>query len=251
MAELILSKKCSKCGSLKDATEFSKHGKSKDGLSSSCKCCIKVAAAAWYEANKDRVKEAVASYRAANLEKANAASSKWYAENKDKAKASQSARYAKNPNKYSAASAAWHKENPEKVKLAKASYRYSNRENIRIKSAVYRSANKEKRNIANAAYLSANPGLARVYKSNRRARKLEAGGSLSKGLAAKLFTLQKGKCPCCAQPLGGNYHLDHKMPLALGGSNTDDNMQLLRKRCNLQKNAKHPIDFMQQRGFLL
>jgi len=36
-----------------------------------------------------------------------------------------------------------------------------------------------------------------------------------------------------------------------GGSNTDDNMQLLRKLCNLQKHAKHPVDFMQERGFLL
>lgn len=35
------------------------------------------------------------------------------------------------------------------------------------------------------------------------------------------------------------------------GTNTDDNIQLLRKLCNLQKSAKHPVDFMQQRGFLL
>lgn len=55
----------------------------------------------------------------------------------------------------------------------------------------------------------------------------------------------------CGKPLGDAYHLDHVMPLALGGSNTDDNMQLLRDRCNLQKHAKHPVDFMQERGFLL
>jgi len=53
------------------------------------------------------------------------------------------------------------------------------------------------------------------------------------------------------QPLGDDFHMDHIMPIALGGSNTDDNMQLLRKECNLQKQAKHPIDFMQSRGLLL
>jgi 5-methylcytosine-specific restriction endonuclease McrA len=53
------------------------------------------------------------------------------------------------------------------------------------------------------------------------------------------------------QPLGDNYHLDHITPITLGGSNTDDNMQLLRQRCNNQKYNKHPIDFMQSRGFLL
>lgn len=56
---------------------------------------------------------------------------------------------------------------------------------------------------------------------------------------------------CCGLPLGDNYHIDHIMPLALGGSNTDDNIQLLRQRCNNQKCAKHPVDFMQSRGFLL
>jgi 5-methylcytosine-specific restriction endonuclease McrA len=81
--------------------------------------------------------------------------------------------------------------------------------------------------------------------------KKETGGKLSSKLAARLFVLQKGKCACCLQPLGDDYHIDHIMPLALGGTNTDDNIQLLRAKCNLQKNAKHPVDFMQQRGFLL
>jgi len=78
------------------------------------------------------------------------------------------------------------------------------------------------------------------------------GGELSKNLVAKLFKLQGGQCACgCGGDLGEDYHLDHRMPLALGGSNTDGNMQLLRKRCNLRKGAKHPIKFMQENGFLL
>lgn len=34
-------------------------------------------------------------------------------------------------------------------------------------------------------------------------------------------------------------------------TNTDDNIQLLRKLCNHKKGTKHPVDFMQERGFLL
>jgi 5-methylcytosine-specific restriction endonuclease McrA len=45
--------------------------------------------------------------------------------------------------------------------------------------------------------------------------------------------------------------MDHIVPLISGGTNTDDNIQLMRSRCNQQKSAKHPIDFMQSRGFLL
>lgn len=96
------------------------------------------------------------------------------------------------------------------------------------------------------------PEAVRTIRQNRRARKLAAGGTLSTDIAERLLKLQRGKCACgCDQPLGDDYHLDHRMPLALGGTNTDDNMQLLRKRCNLQKHAKHPVDFMQSRGFLL
>ena len=96
-----------------------------------------------------------------------------------------------------------------------------------------------------------NPDARRVLTQNRRAKIREIGGTLSKGLAEKLFALQRGKCACCGLPLGENYHMDHIMPLILGGKNEDANMQLLRQRCNNQKSAKHPVDFMQQRGFLL
>ena len=102
-----------------------------------------------------------------------------------------------------------------------------------------------------AAWQKANPEARRIISQNRRARKLANGGKLSKGLSAKLFKLQKGKCPCCNQPLGDDYHMDHIMPLAKGGANEDLNIQLLRQQCNQQKSAKDPIEFMQSRGKLL
>jgi len=126
--------------------------------------------------------------------------------------------------------------------------------------------NKEKARARYEAWKSANPGVAearaaewnakhpdrrRELTQNRRAKLRAIGGSLSKGLAEKLFALQKGKCACCCESLGQNYHLDHILPLALGGTNTDDNMQLLRQSCNSRKNARHPVDYMQSKGFLL
>lgn len=98
---------------------------------------------------------------------------------------------------------------------------------------------------------AANPNAARIKNNNYRARKRENGGMLSKDIAQKLLILQRGKCACCGKPLGKNYHLDHIVPVAKGGSNTDDNIQLLRSTCNHEKSAKDPIKFMQERGFLL
>ena len=86
---------------------------------------------------------------------------------------------------------------------------------------------------------------------NRRAKILGLGGKLSANIVKNLLFLQKGLCACCNKPLGKDYHLDHRMPLALGGSNEDSNMQLLLSRCNQQKGALHPIDFMRLRGFLI
>lgn len=160
-------------------------------------------------------------YRAANPEKSRDSSSKYRKNNKSKMTEIRAA-YAKN--------------NPEKVKESKRIYALKNKEQLKAKAKAKRLENPERRRRA---------------KQNRRARERLAVGTMSIGRVDKLLVLQRGKCACCKLPLGDNYHLDHIMPLALGGTNTDDNIQLLRARCNLQKNAKHPIDFMRERGFLL
>jgi 5-methylcytosine-specific restriction endonuclease McrA len=149
----------------------------------------------------------------------------------------------KNSAAVKAYNAAWAKANPE----FNAAYRIAHPEY----DAIYYASNSEKAKSNAAAWAKANPYAKRIHAQNRRTRKLENGGVLSKGLADKLFKMQKGKCACCNQPLGKDFNLDHIMPLALGGTNTNDNMQLLLQRCNNQKHAKHPIDFMQIRGFLL
>lgn len=159
----------------------------------------------------------------------------------------------------SVANVAWRAANREKIKAYKAAHRADNREQIKAYKAAwiaanpdYRADNREKINAYHAAWSEANPEAHRIHCHNYRARKIENGGQLSTDVAERLYKLQRGKCACgCGQPLGDNYHRDHIMPLALGGANEDWNIQLLRQRCNNQKHAKHPIDFMQQRGFLL
>ena len=147
--------------------------------------------------------------------------------------------------------AKYRRENAEKKKIAQDEWRAKNLEQQRIYKQKYYLENKEKVSERIDAWRKRNPEAYRRYKQNRRSKKLLKGGKLSYGLHIKLFELQKGKCACCKKPLGKNYHMDHIMPLALGGTNTDDNIQLLRAKCNLQKHTKHPIDFMRQRGFLL
>ena len=137
------------------------------------------------------------------------------------------------------------------AKVAVKRWQSANPEKANAATTRWKNANKEKVSKWNARWEEKNPEARRALHQNRRARKRNSGGRLSPGLITKLFKLQRGKCPCCGKPLGDNYHLDHRMPLVLGGANEDWNMQLLRQRCNNEKHAKHPVEFMQLRGFLL
>ena len=48
-----------------------------------------------------------------------------------------------------------------------------------------------------------------------------------------------------------DYHIDHIMPLSKGGRHTISNLVVSCPTCNLQKNAKDPYQFAQERGRLL
>lgn len=192
-----------------------------------------------------------AQWRKDNPQKHRDQSAAWSAANPEKIKAKSAAYYVANSEKILTTTSVWRAANPEKAKATSAARYAARRSEFVSKRVEYYKQNADSVKASSKAWRKANPEAVRLHTQNHTARKRENGGVLSKGLSAKLFKLQKGLCPCCSQPLGDNYHMDHIIPLALGGLNTDDNIQLLRQRCNNQKRAKHPIDFMQQRGFLL
>lgn len=63
--------------------------------------------------------------------------------------------------------------------------------------------------------------------------------------------LHDDRITACRPPGDQGEKLVATLRKSADGSNTDDNIQLLCKTCNLSKGAKHPIDFMQSKGFLL
>lgn len=260
------AKICTKCNLAKPPSDFHKSNFQKCGLAPSCKECRKAAssayraanpekcreyALAWAAANPEKKKELKAAWRAANPEKQKAESAAYRLKCPEKLKAADLRRYRSDPEGQKARVAAYREANPEKISAYAASYRATQPDAVKEARDKWRAANPAKVRAMLAQWKAKNPEANRIAVSNRRARRKKNGGMLSTGLAEKLFALQKGLCPCCKQPLGKSNHLDHILPLALGGTNTDDNMQLLRAICNQQKHAKHPIDFMQSRGFLL
>lgn len=174
----------------------------------------------------------------------------WVANNKEKLKAYDAARYENQVEKFKKKNAERYYSDPEKYRAMTKAWRDKNKEHVKATALAYARKNRERVRSTASAWHKKNPDARRIFQHNRQAA-LMATGKLSPGLSRKLFKLQKGKCPCCGLALGDDYHMDHIKPLGLGGSNTDENIQLLRSECNLKKHMKDPIDFMQSKGFLI
>lgn len=189
--------------------------------SGDCKPCAQSRDRKRYEANRDKIADYGRKYYDANRDRL-------LERNRDWRKA--------NPEKALAYWEKWHKVNREKVLEFKRNWGLVNAEKVRQ---------------ASKKWAEANPEKIKARHQNRRARKKGNGGKLSPNIVQTLLVLQKGKCACCGKSLKQGYHLDHIMPIALGGMNTDDNVQLLTPKCNLSKGAKHPDDYMRSRGKLI
>lgn len=136
---------------------------------------------------------------------------------------------------------------PVRWKAYSAQYRVTHGPRLREWARSHYERNKDRLNAISRQWYYANKSIAKQYSHTRRARLRGNGGRLSYGIIRKLYAKQEGRCACCGASLVSGYHLDHIMPIVLGGTNTDDNVQLLTPRCNLQKGATHPDEFMRTR----
>lgn len=85
----------------------------------------------------------------------------------------------------------------------------------------------------------------RAMSANRRARVRGNGGKHTMADIIALHDKQNGICAFCKNPLndGTDIHVDHWVPIVLGGSNDPGNLRLLHSVCNLIKGARHPDEF--------
>lgn len=155
----------------------------------------------------------------------------------------------------------------EEIKARVRRYARENRDKIKRRSAAYYRANKKAHRERFRAmyaekgaeirarvreYREANPGKVRAWNADRRARVRDAEGTMPPGTVKRLLKRQKHRCVACRADLRETgYHLDHRTPLARGGTNRPSNAQLLCPPCNFSKGARDPVEFMQEKGWLL
>lgn len=133
-------------------------------------------------------------------------------------------------------------------------YRAQDPEKCLQRSLAWTAANREKSNQIKKRWAERNPESAIVQQSRRRAAKASSTGKHTIKDVREILEKQRCMCASCFNKLkktGKNrYHVDHIMPLAKGGSNGRENIQILCPPCNLKKSAKDPYLFAQSMGRL-
>jgi len=138
----------------------------------------------------------------------------------------------------------------EYMKEYRKGYREKNMAALSAASSEWNRKNAERFAEIRRASRLKNAESSRAVTRNRRAKLKQSAGSHTASDIKIIGEMQRWKCACCRVDVRSNYHVDHIIPIAGGGDNDKTNLQLLCPPCNQSKNAKHPVDFMQSRGFL-
>lgn len=155
--------------------------------------------------------------------------------------------HEKNRHKQNAYSSDYFKKHREAILAKKKIYREKNKKIIAEKKKEWDLKNREQRK----KYYEDNKTHIFSNARNRRSRIKNAEGDHWAGDIFKLLEKQNNLCVCCHVNIYDNFHVDHIMPIVLGGTNWPENLQLLCPQCNLRKSSKHPDVWARQNGVIL
>ncbi len=176
---------------------------------------------------------------------------KWRAENPEREKLSKQKWIEANPDRIAEYERRYRLKNTDARAKACRDWYYRNIERQRSRSLEYRNANIEECRAKSSKYNKENPERIAALARNRRAKISGNGGKHTADDISAILKMQRGKCAYCRINLGKKRHVDHVIPIALGGSNGRENLQILCVPCNKTKSAKDPIVFAQSLGMLL
>lgn len=143
---------------------------------------------------------------------------------------------------HKAQNAAWYAANRERILARVKANSQANREHILAYQAEYYAEHTEKVKATVAAYRAANPEKKAHLENRRRARKANNGGSHTLEQRREKFELLGNVCMYCGEDK--KLTVDHKIPLARGGTDCILNIVPACRSCNSKKNAKTAREFV-------
>ena len=227
------TKACSKCNLQKSVGEFGKCNKSKRGIKSACKVCLRSLGREYAKqkrvsmSNVERQNriQACKDWREKKIVENSSFYKEEYYKNHNKNKRKQRNFYHKNIAKCLIAQKKWRQENLELVRKISNNWKKNNPDKVKK----YKEDNKE---------------LYRECARRRRARKRQA--------TIQTFTIKElndrmsvfgYRCAYCNGPFE---HIDHVKPLSKGGPHCLSNLRPACKACNLSKHAKKLSEWLSE-----
>lgn len=190
-----IEKKCTICGEIKGVNEFGKTNKTKHGITSRCRECIRIDS---IERRKDPDSKRKASEYA----------KRYAVEKSDRIKDYTSRYYIENKSVINERNKKWASENHEYKKQINKEYSQNNKDKINI------STSRRRAKIKNALHIKHNTEIERVYQS---------------------LAIRVKDC------IGVDFHVDHILPLDVGGFHHHGNLQVVPGRLNESKGNR--LDF--------
>lgn len=246
LPDLIPFKRCSHCKETKPRDAFAVNRRAKSGLASWCKACR----AARYHADPEPRRQSARQWYAENKEYANQRAKAYRETHKEQIAANQRAYREANADQIAAFQREYRLAHREETRA----YRLENADRIRQQEREYQKTHRGQiaayRKGYRAVYFRTEHGKAikSVNEHKRRARKAQSDGQFTRQDLEALRAGQTDKqgqvrCWWCGEPMT-RWHIDHRIPLAKGGSNAASNLCLSCADCNLSKRAKLPHEWI-------
>lgn len=234
------TKRCSDCGEVLPLDQFHKSTGSPDGHKARCKACRCGYTRQYAQTHKEQRRAYDAVWREKNRESENNRLAEFRKLHRDELRASGRAFYYKIKER-ELEKRAQPENKAKKSEYDKARY-HANPERFRQGMREYRVRNPEKIHESEKRRRSDRERMRPVERNARARRRGSPGKHTAKDIALQMKS-QRGKCWWCGIQIDGKYHVDHRIPLARGGSNDPGNLVITCVKCNLQKNSKLPHEW--------
>jgi len=145
---------------------------------------------------------------------------------------------------HSARAKQYRKDHKKETAERRRKYHQENKEKISIRYKIYADAHKKEKAAYYKQYCQTDTGKAVRHKSKHKRRALKMKVKCENFNPLRVFERDKYRCQLCGKKTRPDFnqwhplypHLDHIVPLSLGGEHSKRNTQCLCRLCNLTKN---------------